>query len=268
MTTQSNTPPRGELQPASTLPPQHHHDSDDGERRRAALRRLLASKNITPTYLARLIRLPNANAIYNHLGGRSAALSLETVERIVSLFPDVAFTELVGLASRKPADLARRGTEVPSVPVTMELEAGAWRADLELPAEQWTPLPLPWEFARNPEALFAARVKEPGAEEIYPANTILLCRNLAMDAEAIEPGTRCIVKRTRRDKVEVTVRELRHTGGAVWLWPRSTDPFHQRPLQLATAGNGVIAKTEGLTKVEIIGSVVASWQPERAAKHS
>jgi hypothetical protein len=243
-------------------------EDDGGERRRAGLRRLFARKNITAADLARLIQLPNANSLYNHLAGRSAALSLETIERIAAIFPDVSFADLVGLAPRKPADSARRAQELPGVLVTIEVAAGVWRPHHELPAERWIPLPLPREFAGHPDTLFAARVKEPGAEEMYPTDTILLCRRPSMTSESIAPGTRCIVRRVRQTKVEVTVRELRYSHGVPWLWLRSTDPHDQMPLQLSINEDGGIAEPEGRHTVEILGVVVASWQPEPASRRT
>jgi hypothetical protein len=68
----------------------------NAERRRAALRRLLAKYGYTPTELARMAGYKRANAIYNFLNGRANALSLEAVERILTVLPGVNFEELVG----------------------------------------------------------------------------------------------------------------------------------------------------------------------------
>ena len=53
---------------------------------------------LSPTDLAREIRLVSANAIFNFLRGNSASLSLDTIERIVAAYPDFGCRDMVGLA--------------------------------------------------------------------------------------------------------------------------------------------------------------------------
>jgi hypothetical protein len=159
---------------------------------------------------------------------------------------------------------AKQDGELPGVLVTIELAAGVWRHHYELPAEQWTPLPLPPEFASKTDTLLAARVSEPGAESLYPANTVLLCQQPVVAPQLITAGSRCIVARTRRTTVEVTVRELQHWNGEPWLWLRSTNPHHHEPLRVFTRNNGDTCGDDRQAPIEVIGVVVASWQPESA----
>ena len=259
MTNNDNVPPRG----ATTLVPMssalHLVEDDGSERRRAGLRRLLERKNITATDLARTIGLPTPNALYNFLNGRTASLSLETVERILSAHPDVSFHDLVGLKAPAPG---RRHRPSPGLLVTVELCSGVWRPQIELPAEAWCPAPLMSHGLSDDTPLFAARVRSPGAELLYPDGSVLLCRLLAVNSPLPPDGARVVVLRRRRSKVELTVRELRSAGGEVWLWPCSTDPQHQTPLQLGEASSDTSATDDVGPAVTLLGAVIASWQPE------
>ena len=70
-------------------------------RRRLGLRMVLARHDLTPTGLARHIGRSNANAFFNFQGGRSRGLSLDNIEAILILLPDISFEELVGWAGRR-----------------------------------------------------------------------------------------------------------------------------------------------------------------------
>ncbi len=68
----------------------------DANRRREALKIILEAHRLTPTELSRLINCSRPNALYNFLKGRSAALSLDMIERILTALPAISFEELVG----------------------------------------------------------------------------------------------------------------------------------------------------------------------------
>ena len=101
-TTTNHAPATGVAMP-SRLDPQGvpFPDSDASVRRREGLRALLTLYRITPRALAHLTGLPSANAIYNFLHGRSAALSLATIEAILIAFPEFTFEELTGRPRRR-----------------------------------------------------------------------------------------------------------------------------------------------------------------------
>lgn len=68
----------------------------NGERRRGGLSGALELYRLTPAELAKRAGLPSPNLIYNFLKGYSEALSLETVERILTALPSLSFDQLVG----------------------------------------------------------------------------------------------------------------------------------------------------------------------------
>lgn len=63
---------------------------------RENLLRILAEHDLTFAQLARLCGMSNANAFYNLIHGRSAALSQQTLEQICNAIPGLTMDELVG----------------------------------------------------------------------------------------------------------------------------------------------------------------------------
>jgi len=233
-------------------------NTNDATRRRAGLRQLLTTKRTTCSELAREIGLPTPNALFNFLNGHSASLSLETIERILTAHPDMSFHDLVGL---KPLAPAGRNCGPNSLIVTIELCAAVRRSQVELPAEEWTPAPLLAPQRSDSADLFAARVRYPGAEQLYPNGSVLLCRRLGNDSPTPPDGTHVIVVHRRRANVKVTLRNLHRANGEVWLWPCSTHPHHQKPLQLCKASPGPDDAAQSSSEVILLGEVIASWQP-------
>lgn len=77
-----------------------HGSPRAAERRRHALRRFLQRRSLSIAVLYRALGLSTGNAFYNFVNGRSDALSLPLIERILELYDDATFEELVGLPSR------------------------------------------------------------------------------------------------------------------------------------------------------------------------
>ena len=105
---------------------------------------------------------------------------------------------------------------------------------------------------------FGVRVRSPGAELIYSDGTLLICRPLDAPIDALPDGSQLIVRRQRRGKTEITVRELRRHEGQEWLWWRSTDPRHQEPIP-ALPADQVNATAKLSASMSILGAVIASW---------
>ncbi len=67
---------------------------------------------------------------------------------------------------------------------------------------------------------------------------------------------RVIVYAYRRDDtIEATVKELREEAGVAWLWPLSTHPDHQQPINPRNP-------PENIKSIEIKGIVIGSYLPE------
>lgn len=56
------------------------------------------------------------------------------------------------------------------------------------------------------------------------------------------------------DAIEATVKELRIVDGKSWLWPRSSDPAHQAPVDLASPPTSI-------KRIEIKGIVLGGYRP-------
>lgn len=225
------------------------------DRRRAALRRLLAEHSITPAELARRAGLPNPNAIYNFLNCRSLALSVTTLEKIMTVMPASGIGSLIGHpgATSNPAPCPSPEGYI-AVPIVAHAKAGVLHPTGLMPeAEQKTllvPSPL---FGRDSNAI-AVQVDRPGAERLYPAGAVLICTVLPPRIRQFEEGEHLVVQHHRPDGVETTVRRVSNVRRETWLFPESTDPAAQQPLPAPWDSARL-----GLD-VRAIARVLAVWQ--------
>ena len=93
-------PHKGAASPSRQNPSHVEGIRFDSERRRDGLLALLSRYGITATELSRRAGMPSPNAIYNPVHGRSNGLSLDNIEGILIVFPEVTFEELVGWPRR------------------------------------------------------------------------------------------------------------------------------------------------------------------------
>lgn len=142
------------------------------------------------------------------------------------------------------------------VPVRGVVQAGAWS---EVGVEE---APSDWTFFEAKEyrraQLFALDVRGPSMNRVFPDGSRVIC---AQPHEAgVRDGDYVAVRRTRIGLVETTLKQLVvEAGGAVMLYPRSTDPAHQAPLTLERSPDS----QEG---PEIIGVVVGRTEVVRAGR--
>ena len=108
-------------------------------------------------------------------------------------------------------------------------------------------LSLPGAWGHDPE-LFGVRVGLPGADRLYPAGSLLLCRPCSGGGEDLVAGCHVIVQQPLGAGVEVTVREL---------------------IAGRSKSGHMVAYLDGLRwpadpSAILLGVVIASWQPEPA----
>jgi hypothetical protein len=108
---------------------------------------------------------------------------------------------------------------------------------------------------------YAARVRHPGGEQLFPDGTILTCLPLQQFQGELATGKRVILQRVHAKKVELTVRELEVTDDRAWLWPRSTHPAHQQPTACPWPHRGVPWK-EGEDRYTILAVVIGAYIPQ------
>lgn len=243
--------------------------NDNGNRRRAGLRALLARKGISPTTLSKQISLPTASVLFNFLNGHSNSLSLEVIERILALHPDVTFSELVGCGERHRYGVndGVRGIGSPAnVAVSVEADPTRWRNQFELLPMDWGWIVPPRHFQNASADLFGVRVCAQGQENLYADGSLLLCRRLAEGDANLASGMRYIVQHRHNRAYCATVQELAFWNDEPWLCPRSSNPRCSAPTMLATCLAQMSSGHDG-DKVCIKGLVIASWQTEKTSTH-
>lgn len=216
---------------------------------------------MTAADLARTLGLSTANAIYNHLNGRSGALSLPLIEAILDHFHGVTFNELTG---RKPRSLSAVMSDPghdrqQAVALTLEAVAGLWHPTGENSPPGITALSLPHQAAQLGANAFGVLVGSPGAEAAYPTGTLLACRRL-QPGERLSPGQRVVVHRLNGLQAETTIREVAVQRGETWLLSLSTHPEHQTPVQVAASPRQQ-PRHEG-PGFRIEGVVAWAWIPQ------
>ena len=208
---------------------------DRAEARRDAFKAMMSRLDTYPTDIARRADLPNANAIFNFLGDRSASLSQSTLDRIVAAFPGTRHDEWTG---RLPPDPAFRPGNLWAVArggwpaLTCEAEAGVWRRSPRLSPDKWALVPMPSDLPPPGPFAFAVRLKGKGADLLYPPGTVAVCLPLEQMLPSLRTGCRVLVRLERHRRHELAVQELVIDGPQAWLWPRSSEAVHHVPTPL------------------------------------
>lgn len=185
-----------------------------------------------------------ANSVYNFLNGHSDALDARTYAKLARTAEAPAW-KLSGDEPEPPSPTA--------VWVIGVVEAGTFREAVEWDTSLWYSVDVPVEerFQRKAKAL---EVRGPSMNLEYPERSLVLWVSM-LDFRAPRHEDHVIVYRHMRDgKIEATVKELRVTDGKRWLWPRSSDPQHQTPVEIEDPG-------EDVESIEIVGIVIGGYKP-------
>lgn len=197
---------------------------------------------------AEAMGVPVATYIQHENGGRG--LPASRAERYARFFRVKPEWLLYGKANEDTV------TELgPRLFVVGEVAAGVFNEAWKKPEDEWEAFTgLPDDQVPVTER-FGLIVAGDSMNLLYPPGTILECVNY-YGRDVIPTGKRVIVQRTKLDgTLEATVKELvRDPDGTEWLVPRSTNPMHQ-----AFRGD---QPGPGISRVEIIATVVASIRPE------
>ncbi|MFS0771069.1 LexA family protein [Sphingomonas sp. 1P08PE] len=132
------------------------------------------------------------------------------------------------------------------------VEAGAFRDAVEWDQSRWYAIDVPVQprFRKNAKAL---EVRGPSMNLDYPPGSVVIWVDM-LDARPPRDRDHVIVYAHSLDgEIEATVKELRIVDGKQWLWPRSTDPAHQSPIDVATPGDHV-------SWIEVKGLVVGDYR--------
>lgn len=185
------------------------------------------------------------NSIYNFLNGHSNSLDLRTYAKLARTV-EVPVWQLSGDQPDAPSPT--------SIWVTGHVEAGSFREAIEWDRSRWysVDVPVPERFRGKAKALeihgFSMDLEyRPGSLVIYVD---------VLDFRLPRHGDHVIVYSRHADgMIEATVKELRiDEERKHWLWPRSTRPEHQQPLNLD-------GPPPDIESIEIKGIVIGDYRP-------
>ena len=215
-----------------------------GEDKREILRRFMQERKLKPAPWAKAASV-NVNALYNFLNGLSQSLSPDTYAKLARV-AEVPAWRLSGEQPETPSPT--------TVWVAGLVEAGNWREAIEWDRSlsYAVDVPVPLRFRGKARAL---EVRGRSMDMVYAPGSVVIWVEL-LDFRAPRDGDRVIVYAYRDDDtIEATVKELRVDGTDRWLWPRSTDPTQQQPVNTGSPG-------EHIRSIEIKGIVIGSYRPE------
>jgi SOS-response transcriptional repressor LexA len=184
------------------------------------------------------------NSIYNFLNGHSKSLDLRTYAKLART-AECPVWRLTGDAPE------------PESPTTIwvvgSVEAGAFREAVEWDQSLWfsVDIPVPQRFRGKAKAL---QVRGTSMNADYPEGSIAIWVDV-LDFRPPRPGDDVVVYAHCHDgKIEATLKELRTDDeGKRWLWPRSFDPRHKAPIDVA-------APPENVREIEIKGIVIGTYR--------
>jgi repressor LexA len=137
-----------------------------------------------------------------------------------------------------------------TIPVTGEVQAGAWRDAAQWDEEDWREVSLPMVTEWSHFQLHARIVVGNSMNRLYPDGSIIYVVPIADLGRMPVSGENVVVQRVSADgEYEVSLKQYIEEDGKAYLWPRSTDPEFQAPLQYKKSKRGV-------ERVEILGLVV------------
>jgi len=149
--------------------------------------------------------------------------------------------------------------------VIAAVQAGEW-----LEAVEWdeydqfeigVPLPSGWPDFETQGFL----VRGSSMNEVYPDGSIVIAASTITNEIQPKHGDRVIVQRKdNRGLYEVTLKELQiDDDGLFWLWPKSTVPKHQGPIDLKA---GAVPPIDEITMTGIVVASVRVENPIRFSK--
>jgi len=164
-------------------------------------------------------------------GGVSLPRNIAAIASVLKVSPE-------WLLSKGGIDIPERDSlnelspiETISCSVVGIVEAGVWREALEYLAEDQKVYQVRYfpNFEGFEQRMF--EVVGPSMNMHYPEGQLLHCVRLAFGPRNIEilNGDHVIVQRQRGQLYEATVKEFQDGQ----LWPRSTDPRHQAPIEVS-----------------------------------
>jgi SOS-response transcriptional repressor LexA len=185
------------------------------------------------------------NSIYNFLNSHSNALDPRTYAKLART-AEVPVWRISGEAPEPPSPT--------SIWVVGSVEAGAFHEAVEWDRSRWysVDVPVPERFRRRAKAL---EVRGFSMDLEYKPGAVVIWVDY-LDFRPPRHEDHVIVYAHHEDgTIEATVKELRvDESGKRWLWPRSTKPEHQQPIDTD-------APPTGISSIELKGIVIGDYRP-------
>ena len=227
--------------------------------RRAAFKRVMEELDEKPASWAKSAGLPNANALYNFLNGRSDSLSTATLEALASC-KNLTVSQVVGETA------IRSRVNTADVEVRGEVQAGVWKEALELPLEDRFRITTVIEPAQYRQKAYGLRNCGNSMNEFYADGDILICVSIWDLDDAILHEDHVIVHRVDKNGLhEATCKEVRvDDSGRGWLVARSSDPeFQERAIPIPWPYDPDQPAEDGTEAVQITAVVIGSHRSRR-----
>lgn len=152
----------------------------------------------------------------------------EALQKLAEL-AGVTKLQFLGLETTPVSELPGR-----SVEVITRVAAGDWRSAAEWDAADRYPVPAVLPKAWDNVPIHAAEVDGNSMNRFYPSGSIVFVAPLEHVPGGLKPGHHVMVVKHEHGEYEVTLKEyVVDETGKKWLWPRSSDPEHQAPVQFA-----------------------------------
>ena len=193
------------------------------DQRRDILRRFISERALKIARWAKAAGV-DKNSLYNFLNGHSQSLDLRTYAKLARAAEEPVW-KLTGESPEPQSPTA--------VWVVGNVEAGAFKEAVEWDSSLWfsVDVPVPERFQGKAKAL---QLRGPSMNVDYPDGSIAIWVDM-LDFRPPRHGDDVVVySYARGGEVEATLKEFRvDDQGRRWLWPRSHDPMHQAPIEVA-----------------------------------
>lgn len=214
------------------------------DEKREIIRKFMAERALKPATWAKAAGV-NKNSLYNFLNGHSDGLDTLTYGKLARA-AEVPSWRLTG----EQPELSSPTT----IWVSGHIEAGSFRDAIEWDRSLWYPVdvPIPQRFRGKAKAL---EVRGPSMNLIYPEGSVVIWVEMLDFRPPRHEDKVVVYAHYEDDTIEATVKEVRVDGTERWLWPRSSDPAHQVPVNTKDPGPHV-------KSIEIRGIVIGSYRGE------
>lgn len=185
------------------------------------------------------------NSLYNFLNGHSNALDPRTYGKLART-AEVPVWRLNGDRPEPPSPT--------SVWVSGYVQAGEFQDAVEWDRYRWysVDVPIPEKFRKRAKAL---EVRGHSMDLEYKPGAVVIWVDM-LDFRPIRHEDHVIVYSHHYDgRIEATVKEVRiDEDGRRWLWPRSTKPEHQLPVNIENP-------PDEIESIEVRGIVIGDYRP-------